>query len=373
VNHPYPEHGVAYAVSGIPTYTPALEDKPRDARHWPFIGSVVDYIEEMRSGGAIPAIPRNIGLPWLLNSKTDLNVSAGPYAAFLGQAHDPIWTDYDGQGTKIAPRYTDGQTKDFLDPFQETTFDGRFRLSTLGQKVDGLSSERLQARRDLLKSMDLMPAKIFGKHRDMAFSMLMSGKLLQALDLGKEPQSLRERYGKTLFGQSCLAARRLVEAGGKFVSVFWDGFGQFANCAWDTHNNHYPRLKQYLLPAFNQTYPTLIQDLESRGLLDSTLVMWLSEHGRTPKIDSKPKGAGRHHWSKAYSVVLAGGGIAKGRVVGSTDKHAGEVKDTPVSPKDLLATAFYLLGIDPETRVYDTLQRPMPIAGDGVVRHELIA
>ncbi|MFN6053994.1 MAG: DUF1501 domain-containing protein, partial [Planctomycetia bacterium] len=101
--------------------------------------------------------------------------------------------------------------------------------------------------------------------------------------------------------------------------------------------------------------PTLIQDLESRGLLDSTLVMWLSEHGRTPKIDSKPKGAGRHHWSKAYSVVLAGGGIAKGRVVGSTDKHAGEVKDTPVSPKDLLATAFYLLGIDLETRVYDTL------------------
>jgi Protein of unknown function (DUF1501) len=373
VNHPYPEHGVAYAVSGIPTYTPALEDKPRDARHWPFIGSVVDYIGEMRSGGAIPAIPRNIGLPWLLNSKTDLNVSAGPYAAFLGQAHDPIWTDYDGQGTKIAPRYTDGQTKDFLDPFQETSLDGRFRLSTLGQKVDGLSSERLQARRDLLKSMDLMPAKIFGKHRDMAFSMLMSGKLLQALDLGKEPQSLRERYGKTLFGQSCLAARRLVEAGSKFVSVFWDGFGQFANCAWDTHNNHYPRLKQYLLPAFNQTYPTLIQDLESRGLLDSTLVMWLSEHGRTPKIDSKPKGAGRHHWSKAYSVVLAGGGIAKGRVVGSTDKHAGEVKDTPVSPKDLLATAFYLLGIDPETRVYDTLQRPMPIAGDGVVRHELIA
>ncbi|MFN5289085.1 MAG: DUF1501 domain-containing protein [Planctomycetia bacterium] len=175
------------------------------------------------------------------------------------------------------------------------------------------------------------------------------------------------------FGQSCMAARRLVEAGSKFVSVFWDGFGQFANCAWDTHNNHYPRLKQYLLPSFNQTYPTLIKDLDSRGLLDSTLVMWLSEHGRTPKIDSKPKGAGRHHWSKAYSVVLAGGGIAKGRVVGSTDKHAGEVKDIPVSPKDLLATAFYLLGIDLETRVYDTLQRPMPIAGDGVVRHELIA
>jgi hypothetical protein len=373
VNHPYPQHGVAYAVTGIPTYTPALEDKPRDARHWPFIGSVVDYIGQLRSGGAIPTVPRNIALPWLLNSKTDLNVSAGPYAAFLGQAHDPIWTDFDGVGTKNAPRYTDGQTKDYLDPFQETTLGGKFSISSLGQKMDGLSPERLRQRRELLHRMELVPPRLFDKHRDLAFSLLMSGKTLNALDLSREPQLLREKYGTTLFGQSCLAARRLVEAGSKFVTVFWDGFGQFANCGWDTHNNHYPRLKNYLLPSFNQAYPTLIQDLESRGMLDSTLVMWLSEHGRTPKIDSKPKGAGRHHWSQAYSVVLAGGGAARGKVIGSTDKHAGEVKDTPVSPKDILATAFYLLGIDPETRVPDTFGRPMPIAGEGVVRHELLA
>lgn len=373
VNHPYPQHGVAYAVTGIPTYTPALEDKPRDARHWPFIGSVVDYIGQLRSGGVIPTVPRNIALPWLLNSKTDLNVSAGPYAAFLGQAHDPIWTDFDGVGTKNAPRYTDGQTKDYLDPFQETTLGGKFCISSLGQKMDGLSPERLRQRRELLHRMELVPPRLFDKHRDLAFSLLMSGKTLNALDLSREPQLLREKYGTTLFGQSCLAARRLVEAGSKFVTVFWDGFGQFANCGWDTHNNHYPRLKDYLLPGFNQSYPTLIQDLESRGMLDSTLVMWLSEHGRTPKIDSKPKGAGRHHWSQAYSVVLAGGGAARGKVIGSTDKHAGEVKDTPVSPKDILATAFYLLGIDPETRVPDTFGRPMPIAGEGGVRHELLA
>ncbi|MBY0328021.1 MAG: DUF1501 domain-containing protein, partial [Gemmataceae bacterium] len=349
VNHPYPQHGVAYAVTGIPTYTPALEDKPRDLRHWPFIGSVVDYIGQLRSGGVIPTVPRNIALPWLLNSKTDLNVSAGPYAAFLGQAHDPVWTDFDGAGTKNAPHYTDGQTKDYLDPFQETSLGGKFSISSLGQKVDGLSPERLQQRRELLHRMELAPPRLFDKHHDLAFSLLMSGKTLNALDLSREPQPLREKYGTTLFGQSCLAARRLVEAGSKFVTVFWDGFGQFANCGWDTHNNHYPRLKNYLLPSFNQAYPTLIQDLESRGMLDSTLVMWLSEHGRTPKIDSKPKGAGRHHWSQAYSVVLAGGGAARGKVIGSTDKHAGEVKDTPVSPKDILATAFYLLGIDPET------------------------
>ena len=373
VNHPYPQHGVAYAVTGIPTYTPALEDKPRDSRHWPFIGSVVDYIGQQRMGGAIPTVPRNIALPWLLNSKTDLNVSAGPYAAFLGQAHDPVWTDYDGVGVRNAPRYTDGQTKDYLDPFQETTFRGKFKISSLGQKVDGLSSIRLSERRELLQRLESVPPRLFDKHRDLAYSLLMSGKVARALDLDLEPQSIREQYGRTLFGQSCLAARRLVEAGSKFVTVFWDGFGQFANCGWDTHNNHYPRLKEYLLPGFNQTYPALIQDLESRGMLDSTLVLWLSEHGRTPKIDSKPKGAGRHHWSQAYSVVLAGGGIARGKIVGATDKHAGEVKDTPVSPKDILATAFHLLGIDPETRVPDTFGRPMPIAGEGVVRNELLA
>lgn len=107
VTHPYAEHGVAYAVTGMPTYSPALETRPRDPQHWPFIGSIVDYLEEKRSGESTPPIPRNIGLPWLLNSKTDMNVSAGPYAAFLGQAYDPVWTDFDGPGLKIAPRYTE--------------------------------------------------------------------------------------------------------------------------------------------------------------------------------------------------------------------------------------------------------------------------
>jgi arylsulfatase A-like enzyme len=153
--------------------------------------------------------------------------------------------------------------------------------------------------------------------------------------------------------------------------VFWDGFGQFSGCAWDTHANHYPRLKEYLLPGFDLAFPALLLDLESRGLLDETLVIWMSEHGRTPKIDPKPKGAGRHHWSKAYSVALAGGGVARGKVVGSTDKHGGEVRDVPVSPKDLLATAFHALGIDVHTTVPDAQGKPAHIAGDGKVRHEV--
>ena len=345
-----------------------------DQRHWPFIGSVVDYLAEKR--GETAPVPRNVGLPWLLNSKTDLNVSAGPYAAFLGQNFDPVWCDFDGPGTKIAPHYTDSQTKDFHDPFAATTAAGRFKLSTLGQLNDDLPIERLNLRRSLLEQFDAARRRIdasgLDKQRDIAFSLLASNRMRDALDIGREPLSLRERYGLTLFGQSCLAARRLVEAGCKFLTVFWDGFGQFGNCAWDTHNNHYPRLKEYLLPGFNAAYPALIRDLEQRGMLDSTLVLWMSEHGRTPRIDPKPKGCGRHHWSKAYSIVVAGGGAARGKIVGATDRHAGEVKDTPVSPKDILATTFHLLGIDAHTTVPDTQGRPTPIAGDGRVRQELL-
>src|SRR5262249_52109413 len=147
-------HGVAYAVSGIPTYTPALETLPRDSRHWPFIGSVVDYLEEKRAGGALPTVPRNVGLPWLLNSKTDMNVSAGPYAAFLGQGYDPVWCDVDGPGLKIAPHSTEGQAKKFHDPFASTALSGRFKLSTLGQLNDDLPIERLNLRRSLLEQFD---------------------------------------------------------------------------------------------------------------------------------------------------------------------------------------------------------------------------
>ena len=380
ITHKYPEHGVAYAVSGIPTYTPALEAAPRDPRHWPFIGSVVDYVEAKRTGNPVPEVPRNIGLPWLLNSHTDLNVSAGPYAAFLGQGFDPVWTDFDGAGTRIAPRYTDGQTKDYHDPFAGCSPDGRFRLSAAGPPPVDVPASRLNERRSLLAQFDqarhgadrAAATGAFDKFRDMAFSLVTTSKMRDALDIGKESPAMRDRYGMTLFGQSCLCARRLVEAGSKFVTVFWDGFGQFANCAWDTHNNHYPRLKEYLLPGLDRAYPALLQDLEERGLLDETLVLWMSEHGRTPRIDSKPKGAGRHHWSRVYSVAMAGGGTAAGKVVGSSDKLGSDVRDVPVSPKDLLATTLHLLGIDPETTVSDAQGRPSPVVGEGRVRPEVM-
>lgn len=381
LTHPYPLHCVAYVLSGLPTYSTELETRARDGRHWPFIGSIVDYLEERRTRNLAPQVPRNVALPWVLNSKTDLLVNAGPYAAFLGQGYDPVWTDFDGAGRRLAPKYTPSQARQFMDPFAETTREGRFHLSTGAAASPDLPAARLNLRRALLEQMDRARVGLerderrqaHDRYRQMAFTLLTSGRTREALDIGREPLPVRERYGMTLFGQSCLAARRLVEAGCKFVTVFWDGFGQFANCAWDTHSYHFERLRDYLLPGFDRAYSALLDDLTERGLFDETLVMWLSEHGRTPQIDSRAPGAGRHHWSRAYSAALAGGGIARGRVVGSTDSHGGDVRDMPIGPKDLLATAFHLLGIDPDTTVPDLLGRPVPIAGAGALRRELLA
>jgi hypothetical protein len=378
MTHPYPVHGVAYAVSGIPEYDPSLEARARDARHWPFIGSVVDYLAE-RSGPPA-AVPRNVGLPWMLNSKSDMLVNAGPFAAFLGQAYDPVWTDFTGRGVRAVPKYTEGQPKEFVDPFGGCTPDGRFVLSADARPPADLTADRLDDRRSLLAQFDQARRELdraatvpFDRHRDRAYALLTSDAVRNALDVTREPLAVRDGYGMTLFGQGCLAARRLVEAGSKFVTVFWDGYGQFSGCAWDTHAHHFPRLKEYLLPGFDRAYAGLVRDLRARGLLDETLVMCLSEHGRTPQIDSKPKGAGRHHWSRAYSAALAGGGAARGRVVGATDRIGGDVKDTPVSPKDVLATALHLLGFDAHATVPDLQGKPMPVAGSGAVRAELMA
>ncbi|HEX3147288.1 MAG TPA: DUF1501 domain-containing protein [Gemmataceae bacterium] len=371
MTHPYPVHGVAYAVSGIPTYDPSLETRARDSRHWPYLGSVVDHLSKRDN----TRVPRNIALPWMLNSKTDLLVNAGPFAAFLGQGHDPVWTDYTGKGVRVVPKYTDGQAKEFHDPYGGCTPVGTFQLSDAAVPPPDVIAARLDDRRALLEQFDRVNGTRrtpLERQREQAFALIASRQVRKALDITHEPIGVRESYGMTLFGQSCLAARRLVEAGSQFISVFWDGFGQFGNCGWDTHNNHYPRLKEYLLPGFDVAYSGLIRDLKARGLLDETLVMCISEHGRTPQIDSKPKGAGRHHWSRAYSAVFAGGGIAKGKIVGATDKIGGDVKDCPVSPKDVLATSLHLLGFDPHATVPDLQGKPMPVVGEGAVRGEMV-
>ena len=162
-----------------------------------------------------------------------------------------------------------------------------------------------------------------------------------------------------------------MEAGARLVSVFWDEYG-LADSAWDTHYQHYARMKNELCPSFDLAFSGLIRDLEIRGMLDETLVVCISEHGRTPKLTSAA-GAGRDHWSRAYSAIFAGGGMAAGKVVGKTDRIASDVVETPVSPKDVLATVYHLIGIDPHTEIPDRLGRRFPIAGTGIVRPELLA
>src|SRR5262249_7430118 len=165
-------------------------------------------------------------------------------------------------------------------------------------------------------------------------------------------------------------ARRLVECGSRFVSVFWDEFG-LAGSGWDTHWDHYPRMKNELLPGLDRCLAGLIQDLDDRGMLDETLVLCLTEHGRTPKL-SNNNGGGGDQWSRAYSCLFAGGGIARGKVVGKTDKHAERVIDRPVSPKDILATVYHLLGIDPHTELADRTKRPMALVPSGSVVTEML-
>lgn len=375
LTHPYPLHGTVYATSGIPDVDTKIEAQPRHKRQWPFIGSLVDYIDDKRTGGTLPEMPRNIALPFAMGSKTEYPPLAGPYGAMLGMRYDPVYTNFTAEGTSLAPEI--GPGKAFKNPLLGIKPTDKLELAGTGSP--NTESPRFDLRRSLLEQFNRARRDLdayeridtYNQQQQMAFSLLTSGRMQEALDYAREPMAVRDAYGMTLFGQSCLAARRLIEAGSKFVTVIWDAYGLNAG-SWDTHHNHYGRLKEFLLPVFDHTFSALILDLEQRGLLDETLVLVISEHGRTPQIDSKPKGAGRHHWSRAYSQVYAGGGMGRGNVVGRTDKHAGDVEETPISPKDVLATAFYLLGIDPESVFPDPEGRPLPITGTGGIRRELL-
>jgi hypothetical protein len=380
LTHPYPLHGVAFATTGVPAIDVPMELNPRDARHWPFLGSVVAYLDRKARGGKRPAVPGNIALPWMFSSQRTGEVArAGPYAAFLGTAFNPIWTTFRGTATVRTVKTLAGQKLEVAEPYMGISPDAKFEVSAGGERPAELTLDRLDARRSLLEQFDSGrrhlrvsdAGRTLDRHRALALDLVSSPRVRAALDVGREPPAVRESYGHTVFGQACLTARRLVEAGSRFVSVFWDEFG-LAGSAWDTHWEHYPRMKNELCPGFDRALAGLILDLEQRGLLDETLVLVLSEHGRTPKLQNVP-GGGRDHWSRAYSAVLAGGGIARGKVVGKTDRIADSVVERPVSPKDVLATTYHLLGIDPETTLTDRTGRPVPLVQDAAVIPEVLA
>ncbi|MBX9623892.1 MAG: DUF1501 domain-containing protein [Gemmataceae bacterium] len=373
LTHPYPVHGIAFATSGVPLTDIPLETRPRDARLWPFVGSVVDYLGE-RAGPAPPPVPRNYWLPFPFGSKRG-PARSGATGGFLGPAYDPVYAEFRAKGTRSVVRDSgdpEGPKPVVADPYLGVRPGDRFEGTA---PAEGITLDRLDGRVGLLDQLDagrraLDAQDPFDRHRALALSVLASGKLRNALDVQREPPTARDRYGMTLFGQSCLAARRVLEAGGKFVTVCWDEYG-LHNTGWDTHIHLKPRMTEELGPGLDNAFATLLEDLDARGMLAGTAVVVLSEHGRTPRVQSV-SGGGRDHWSRAYSAVFAGGGFAAGRVVGSTDKIGGDVAEAPFSPKDVVATLFHLLGVDPAGEVRDRLGRPYPIGGPGRVRPELL-
>ena len=377
LNHPWNFHGMQYATTGLPQGTIPIEETQLHPEQWPFIGSVVSYLDHQRHGPKPRGrLPDNVVLPWLLSSKRTMPPYARLHAAYLGGEFDPIWGEFRGAPTRAVTRRAWGPAEEVRDPHLGVTADSRFELAAGTALGDAMTLDRLGTRRSLLDQFDAArrdadatrTGRRLDENRARAFALMDSAAVRTALDLDREPEKVRSRYGLTLFGQGVLQARRLVEAGCRFVTVVWDEFGQL-NTGWDTHEDQRNRLRNELLPGFDLAFSALIDDLTARGLLDETLVLVLSEMGRTPRLD----GDGRGHWGRAYCNLMAGGGSARGRVIGRTDRIASTPTDRPLRAKDVLATAYHLLGIDHEATVTDRLGRPVPLLPYGDVIREALA
>lgn len=378
MTHPYNIHSAAYTLTGVPFVDIPMELNPYDTRHWPYVGSVLEYLQRRQQPAEVAEVPLHLALPFPFSSRAPEFTRGGPYGGFLGRSFDPVWTEFEGEATRTVDRWRGNQDQTVADPYLGVSPQCRFLISRAAQLENDITLDRLNRRRSLLEQLDQQRADLADdvavrsqdRFQQMAFSLMTSGRMRTALDIHREPRPLREQYGMTLFGQATLAARRMIEAGAKLVTVFWDEYGP-ANSAWDTHFDHYQRLKDELLPGLDQAFAALVLDLEQRGMLDSTLVCCISEHGRTPRLEDA-RGGGRGHWSRAYGGLFAGGGVARGRVIGRTDAQAGEVVDRPVSPKDILATIYHQLGIDPHSTIPDPLGRPLPLVSGGEVVRELL-
>jgi hypothetical protein len=379
MTHASNNHAVSVALSGLRESNPAIEANGNDPRHQPYFGSVLEYLWKQRGiSMANQGVPVNMVLPWPLNNKTDPG-RWQHHAAWLGRAFNPIVPTFVGAGAReIGDPSIKGSTPILtrFDPWDGLTSDSTFAFAGAALPPD-ISLDRLQTRRRMLRTLE--PAglegssecRAFRQHRDLALAMITSPTVARALDVTREPIAVRERYGLTMFGQCALAARRLIEIGVKVVTVFWDTWTD-NNAAWDTHHNHHPRLKQGLCPKLDQILPAFLDDMDSRCLLDDTLVLVMSEHGRTPGITNSP-GGGREHWAGAYWGMFFGAGIKTGQVIGATDRHGAYPVSHPTHPNDILATMYHLLGFDPHVcTIPDRTDRPIHLTEGNVVR-ELLA
>lgn len=352
----------------LPSYTGFEQPLPditttRDT-YPPSMGSVCEYLR--RDQGELPDY---VYMPCYLGWGQAIR-RPGPYAGFLGQRYDPLFTE-------VQPYRAPGTTSGPGNP-QTVLGDPRLPDSSL---AEGVTIDRLNTRRTLvqqieaqLRHADQQPSlDNFNRTQRRAFNLLTSSEIRSAFDLTREDPRLREKYGRTLFGNCAMIGRRLVEAGVRFVNVTWDLFWdrvQINYDAWDTHTRNFQILKNVNLPEFDKVQDALLQDLQDRGLLDETLVVVVSEMGRTPRINGN---AGRDHWTFCYGMWFAGAGIKGGTVYGASDAQAAYVRDRPVSTGDVCATIFECLGIDPDMTVPDRSGRPMPIANGGRPIQDILA
>ena len=323
-------------LTGVPHAPLSTENaKPGAPNDYPSLGAMVRKLR-----GDTGGLPGSVRLPMHIFN-TDSSIWPGQDAGFLGRTADPwMFRCEPGSATFASPELT---------------------LST------DVSTLRFSQRQELFRRLDRAATMPVNTYAENAFDLLGSPTARRAFDLGKENPRERDRYGQHQFGQSCLLARRLIEAGVGLVQVNWFRGADEPpdNPCWDSHIDETPRLKNVLCPTADQAFAALLEDLSNRGMLDDTLVMCLSEFGRTPKFNNR---GGREHWGQVFSVALAGGGVKGGQVYGASDKAGAYPLDGKVTPADLTATALHCLGIDPESELRDTLQRPVPASRGSIIR-----
>ena len=327
---------------------------------WPSIGSVVEYMSQ-RNGGLESELPSYMVVPnclGRLQEKGDIR-RPGEYAGWLGQANNPLTTKIDKRNLTDNP-YWRNCTDAELD----------FRFSGLEPTIE---LDRLRKRASLLQQFDEQrrfleksDSREFDLLRSRAVGLATSTRTRDALNVRSEPPALRDKYGRHLFGQATLLARRLVEAGTRFVTVHYDACDGYS---WDSHV-HSRDVKNHLLPTFDQALAALLEDLDERGMLDETLVVALGEMGRTPKPTAQ---WGRGHWSTLFPAVIAGAGVQGGTTYGSSDKNGAYPVENITSPEDLAATIYFAMGIDPETQIAMPDGRPVSLVSDGRPIYDLFS
>jgi hypothetical protein len=304
---------------------------------FPCFGSALSYLAPRKS-----TVPSHVALPHVMYNVVKL---PGQTAGFLGPAFEPLQVASD-------PNKPEFRVGEIQLPSGVTLAELENRQALLSRVNSQLTAEHVAP-----------PQETMSAFYRRAFDLLRSDAVRQAFDINQENPKLRERYGRNVHGQSALLARRLVESGVRFVSVYDKVTNGLDN--WDTHVNNFGRLKDQLLPPCDMAFSALVEDLQDRGLLDSTLVIMLGEFGRTPKINAQ---GGRDHWPDCYSVVMAGGGITGGAQYGTSDKLGAHPDLNPVTPGDLAATSVWRFGLDPSAELHDLAGRPLRLATGEPIR-----